>query len=169
MTGAGAPPGPGDQARVSVTVAVPPAEAFAIFTDEIDLWWRRGPRFRMGGRSPGVLQFEARVGGRLFERFPGAGGDAGHVIEIGTVTAWEPPTRLAFTWRNTNFAPDEVTWVEIGFEPVATGTRVVVVHRGWAALRPDHPTRHGRTGAAFSATIGRWWGDLLTALREHAA
>jgi hypothetical protein len=36
----------GDQARASVGVAVPPEEAFDIFTREIDLWWRRGPRFR---------------------------------------------------------------------------------------------------------------------------
>lgn len=41
-------PGAGDKATVSVLVAVPPADAFAIFTTEIDLWWRQGPKFRIG-------------------------------------------------------------------------------------------------------------------------
>ena len=34
----------GDRARVSVAVAVDAPTAFAIFTQEIDLWWRRGAR-----------------------------------------------------------------------------------------------------------------------------
>jgi len=40
MTSAAAPSG--DRARVTVSVAVPPHEAFRLFTDEIGLWWRRG-------------------------------------------------------------------------------------------------------------------------------
>jgi hypothetical protein len=45
---------------------------------------------------------------------------------------------------------------------------VTVHHRGWSALPEDHPARHGLTGAAFARMVGLWWGDLLTALREHA-
>jgi len=37
-----------------------------------------------------------------------------------------------------------------------------------ARLRPDHPARHSLVGPAFSSTIGRWWGDLMTSMREHA-
>jgi hypothetical protein len=33
-----------DQVRVSVLVEVPPADAFRIFVEDIDLWWRRGSR-----------------------------------------------------------------------------------------------------------------------------
>jgi hypothetical protein len=51
MSRAAAPAG--DQVRVSVSVAVPPAAAFEIFTQEIDRWWRRGPRFRRGSRRCG--------------------------------------------------------------------------------------------------------------------
>lgn len=32
----------GDQARVTVLVAVDPETAFEVFTEEIDQWWRRG-------------------------------------------------------------------------------------------------------------------------------
>lgn len=42
-------PAPGDQAKVTVTVAVPPAEASRIFTEEIELWWRARPQGRATG------------------------------------------------------------------------------------------------------------------------
>ena len=41
----------GDGAKVSVLVDVPPAEAFAMFTDEIDEWWRTGPAYRIAGKT----------------------------------------------------------------------------------------------------------------------
>jgi uncharacterized protein YndB with AHSA1/START domain len=159
--------GPGDKARVGLLVAVRPEVAFRIFTEEIDLWWKRGPRFRFGGRTPGVLHFEPGPGGRLFEAF-GEGAGA-RVQEAGRIQVWEPPSRLVFEWRNANFAPAETTEVEVRFEPSATGTYVTVEHRGWAALRPDHPARHGLEGADYSRFLGLWWGELMAALREHAA
>ncbi|MGE0581265.1 MAG: SRPBCC domain-containing protein [Steroidobacteraceae bacterium] len=158
---------PGDQVEVSVTVPVGPAVAFDLFTRETDLWWRRGVRFRAAGRAPGALHFEPGVGGRLFEEYSN---DAGvHLVEFGRVTAWEPPARLVFEWRNVNFAPDEKTEVDVSFEAIHGGTRITLIHRGWASLRADHPARHGMAVAAFIRTMGLWWGDLLSALREHAA
>ena len=62
---------PGDQARVTVGVAVPPEEAFRVFTQEVDLWWRRGRRFRNAPREQGIVCIEPGVGGRLFESFSG--------------------------------------------------------------------------------------------------
>jgi uncharacterized protein YndB with AHSA1/START domain len=157
----------GDQTTVSVVVAVDVAAAFEVFTRETDLWWRRGPRFRIAGHRPGLLQFEAGVGGRLFETFETESGEK--VFVVGHVTAWEPPSRLMLEWRNANFAPSERTEIEVLFEPVAAGTRVIVQHRGWASLRPDHPARHGLTGPDFSRSMGLWWSDQLTALREFVA
>jgi uncharacterized protein YndB with AHSA1/START domain len=154
----------GDQATVSVFVAVAPADAFAVFTKETDLWWRRGLRYRVAGRRPGTLYFEPSVGGRLLESFETETGT--HVYETGRVTAWEPPRRLVVKWRNTNFAADESTELEILFEPSGNGTRVTVQHRGWAALRRDHPARHGLEGAAFSRMMALWWSDQMTSLRE---
>jgi hypothetical protein len=46
---------------------------------------------------------------------------------------------------------------------------VALVHRGFAALSPDHPVRHGQPPAAFLGNLGLWWGRLLTSLREHVA
>ena len=94
----------GDQATVTVTVAVDRAAAFEVFTRETDLWWRRGPAFRIGGRNPGALLFEPCEGGRLFESVERAG--ATHVHEYGRIKVWQPPARLVFEWRNANFAGD---------------------------------------------------------------
>jgi uncharacterized protein YndB with AHSA1/START domain len=155
----------GDSARVTVMVAVPPEVAFEVFTQEIDLWWRREPRFRPMGRKPGVIHFEGKVGGRLFEAFGER--PAEKLVEMGTVTAWEPPSRIAFDWRNSTFAPDERTHVEVRFTAIHGKTEVTVEHRGWKALRDDHPARHGMVGSAFSRSLGVFWGDLMSAMREH--
>lgn len=157
---------PGDQARASVLVQVPPEEAFRIFTEEIDQWWRRGLRYRVSGKGRGILHLEPHVGGRLFESIESKGGT--RVVESGRVTAWEPPSRLVFEWRAVNFAPGEATEVEITFDPSPSGTMVTVTHRGWAAIRPDHPARHDHDVPAFIRMMGLWWGGLLTSLREHA-
>lgn len=165
-TGAGGGQGANPEAdlvRVTTVVPVDPATAFALFTEEVDAWWRRGPRYRFGD---GTMRFEPPPRGRLVEVYDEAAGDL-HVV--GEVSAWEPGRRLAFAWRGARFAPGEETHVEVRFERVAAGTRVTVEHRGWEALPPDHPARHGLTGGAFTSMIGLWWGELLTMLRAHAA
>jgi uncharacterized protein YndB with AHSA1/START domain len=154
----------GDAATVTVLVRVPPAECFRLFTEEVDLWWRKGLAFRPSGRKPGIMCFEPRVGGRMFESVEG-----GRVFEMGTVTEWAPPRRLAFEWRGVNFAPGEKTLVEVSFAQSESGTQVTVRHSGFASLREDHPVRHGQAVVPFIGGISRWWGDLMTSLREHAA
>lgn len=157
----------GDRARVSVAVAIAPEEAFAVFTGDIDRWWRRGLKFRNSTSRSGLLCIEPNVGGRLFESFDANGTQ--HVVEIGRVRVWEPPRCLKFTWRSTNFAPHEHTEVEIQFEPTASGTLVTVTHSGLSALRPDHPARHGLQDADFCRMIGLWWGEQFSSLRMHCA
>ena len=150
---------------MSVSVRVPLAEAFDVFTREIDLWWRHGPQFRIAGRRRGQLTFEAGVGGRLFETVEQ--GEGPRIFVVGTILGWEPPERLQFEWRGVNFRPEESTRVEVRFRSMGESTLVTVRHSGFATLRPGHPVRHGLEDAAFSRSIGLWWGDLLTGLREH--
>ncbi len=155
-----------DRAKITTFVAVDPADAFDVFTREIDLWWKRGPRWRFGGARRGTLTFEPGAGGRLFEAFDDGPAD---VFEVGRVQVWEPGARLVFEWKIRNFAPGEKTEVEVLFERVDGGTQVTLEHRGWAALRKDHPVRHGMFGQAFTDSIGMWWGDLLVGMRAHVA
>ena len=157
---------PGDQARVTIGLALSPLEAFEAFTQDIDLWWRRGPRFRNAGSEQGIVCLEPGVGGRVFESFDGPTGEV--VIEVGRTQVWDPPHRLLFAWRFSNFAPGETTEVEVLFQPSASGCRVTVVHRGWSQVRPDHPARHGLAQAAFIRMIGLWWTDLLRPLAERS-
>ncbi|RUO93798.1 activator of HSP90 ATPase [Corallococcus sp. AB018] len=153
-----------DRARVTTFVAVSPLDAFEVFTEETDLWWKKGPRYRGLQNPRGVLRFEPPgPGGRLLESFEN------DIYEIGRVLVWEPGARLVFQWRASNFSPGETTEVDVRFEPTFGGTRVVLEHRGWDAIRMDHPVRHGQDGAATVATIGLWWGDLVTRYRLHAA
>lgn len=155
-----------DFVTVTTRVAVEPDEAFLIFTREIDAWWRRGPRFRVGFDRKSVMRIEPGVGGRLLEIYDELGDD---VFEIGRVRVWEPGARLVFDWRAQNFLPGQITEVEIRFEPDSGGTRVTLEHRGWEAIPPEHPARHGLSGSAFSSMIGVFWSDLLLSARAHAA
>jgi hypothetical protein len=165
VTGRAAEP-PGDKVRVTVFVEVSPEDAFEVFTTEIDQWWRRGPAYRIAGRAPGVLHLEPRLGGRIFEQY---GERQAALHEVGTITAWEPPRHLAFDWRSVTFVDGEATSVEVWFEASGQGTRVTLEHRGWAGIRGDHPVRHGKEVPEFLADLGRWWGALMSSLREHAA
>jgi uncharacterized protein YndB with AHSA1/START domain len=132
---------PGDRARVSVMVAVDRETAFRIFTEEIDQWWRRGLKYRVAGTKRGFIRLEGGVGGRVFESFDGPSGT--RIVETGKITSWEPPSQFAFEWRAVNFTPAETTLVEVVFESQRSGTLVTVTHRGWSAIRADHPARHG--------------------------
>jgi uncharacterized protein YndB with AHSA1/START domain len=115
----------GDRARISVSVAVPPA---------------------------------------LAER----GGEP-HTFEVGRVSVWDPPRRLAFSWRNANYAAAEQTEVDVEFSPTRSGTLVTVTHSGLSTLPADHPARHGLIPGDFVRMIGLWWGEQLSALRTHCS
>lgn len=150
----------------STLVAVDAATAFAVFTDEVDLWWKRGPRYRVNPGRDSAMRFEPGVGGRLLEVYDD---DATDAFELGRVSIWEPPRRLVFEMGGRDFGPGESTEVEVTFDGLEDGTRVTVVHRGFGRLPPDHPVRHGMPEPAFGNMMGVWWGDLLVVLQALAA
>lgn len=154
-----------DRIRVSMRVAAPRALAFTVFTEEVDRWWRHGKKFRMGKAS--TMALEPGVGGRLIETEAD-----GRTWVMGRITTWEPPSRLIIAWRAVNFEEaDPSTEIEVTFERAigysGEGTLVTIEHRGWGAVRPDHPVRHGQEAPAFLQAMGFWWSDLLVSLREH--
>ena len=149
-----------DRVEVTTIVAVDPATAFEVFTEELDLWWRHGPRHRtQGARS--MLRMEAGVGGRLLEY----GGI--EPVVLGEVLVWDPPRRLLLKWRRGHDdAP--ATEVEVRFVAEGAATRVTIEHRGWDRVPAGHRARQGLVGHAFEAALGLWWGDLLVSLRARA-
>ena len=92
-----------DLVTVSVTVSTDPATAYAIFTNETDLWWRSGPKFRIAGKQLGVVRFEPWLGGRLIEEVASPSGP--QVFTKGRITVWRPPERFQFE-RNGYFSVD---------------------------------------------------------------
>jgi uncharacterized protein YndB with AHSA1/START domain len=142
---------------VSITVAVKPDIAFDIFTRDIDLWWKRGPAYRMRPNKNGRVRLEPKEGGQLYETF-----DDGTAPTIfAHVRVWEPGKRIVLDWHTNNYKPGEKTEVEICFSPTNDGTRVIVEHRGWEALPPDHPVRHRLPEPQFLKMTGDWWRAIL--------
>lgn len=129
----------------TVEVGVDPFTAFEIFTGEIDRWWRPGPiNWYDSSRAIGI-RFEPGVGGRWLEVYRE---DEGDVLEIGRILTWEPGVRLVMTYLDGGHELGG-TEVEVRFEPVQSGTRVTLEHRGLDSLPPDVASR---------AFVGKRWG-----------
>jgi uncharacterized glyoxalase superfamily protein PhnB len=114
----------------AVDVPVAPDVAFSVFTDELDLWWVRGPINFFDAARAVAMRCEAGVGGRLLEMYDEAADDA---LELARITVWEPGRRLA--WLS---SIDDVA-VEVTFDRCAAGTTVRVE----ATIRPGGKDRGG--------------------------
>ena len=127
-----------------VEVAVSPEAAFRAFTEDMDLWWRRGPiNFSSDAGRVVEGRCEPGVGGRIGEILDDRA--HGEMVELAHITAWDPPARLA--WQS---KVDDVA-TEVSFTPVAGGTKVVVRHH-IAADGVD------RGGTAWSRVVPAWFG-----------
>lgn len=144
---------------VSLRVKASREEAFRVFTEGIGLWWRPSGLFAITPRGDGVLRFEPGDRGRLVTTLPD-----GKTFEIGSITTWAPGERLAFTWRQATFAPEQLTHVEVRFEDVDGETRVTVEHRGWDRIPQEHAARHGFPLGATQARLAEHWRALLSSM-----
>lgn len=140
-----------DPIRLTTTVALPPADAFRLFTDGIDTWWPLREGFSYGGELAKEVHLEAVNNGRFYERYRD-----GREFEVGRVRLCDPPKRIVFSWQGDWSAPTEV---EIRFIAQGLATRVELEHRAWERLAA--PERHWRNAfnngwprvlAAFAAT-----------------
>jgi uncharacterized protein YndB with AHSA1/START domain len=142
---------------VSLRVEAPAARTFAAFTDEIGQWWRPNDLFRFTNRPGGRLAFEPDPPDRLVEI-----STDGERFEIGPVTIWDPPHRMAFGWRQAGFPADRSTEVSVRFEAIGPGTRITVEHVGWDAIPGENAVRHGFPLDVFQQRLAEWWRTLLT-------
>jgi uncharacterized protein YndB with AHSA1/START domain len=121
--------------RRSITVGRTREDAFELFTTQMASWWPLETHTRAdhdnGDKTEDVV-FEPRVGGRIFEVL-----SSGQEGLWGTVTAWEPPSRVVFDWKpNDEDRPS--TEVEVTFSDAGDGrTRVDLEHRRWELLGPE--------------------------------
>jgi uncharacterized protein YndB with AHSA1/START domain len=116
--------------RKSVIVPATPQRAFELFTAHMHEWWPLATH-SVGAEDAVSILFGAGVGAEIVETMAD-----GATSVWGTVTGWEPPHRVAFTWHAGTPAT-EATRVEVTFTSDAPGsTEVLLVHSGWER-RPD--------------------------------
>jgi uncharacterized glyoxalase superfamily protein PhnB len=137
-----------------VEVRVDPLTAFTAFTEELDLWWVRGPINSYGAGKLVAMHCEPGIGGRLLEVYDR---DSGEGLELARITAWEPGEHVA--WQS---SLDDVR-IDARFEPSENGTLVRL-----EATIPEGGSDKG--GTAWIDVTPRWFGAWVakraTAPRE---
>lgn len=133
----------------SVEVPWDPASAFRRFTSDFGAWWPRRTH-SVGGPEVVEVVFEGRVGGRIYEEHR-----SGRRFQWGEVLAWEPGTRVVFTFHPSR-DPATAQRVEVRFLPNGPGTRVELTATGW---------EHWGDGAARARKgYEMGWGYVLNVL-----
>jgi uncharacterized glyoxalase superfamily protein PhnB len=131
----------GQSVSSQVEVAVSAEVAFRAFTEEMDLWWVRGPiNFYDAARAVAKV-CEPGVGGRILEVY-----DSGDPLEVARITGWEPGALVA--WQS---SVDDVR-TEVRFSPLPGGGTLVRV----TAMIPDGGADRG--GTAFVRVVPPWFG-----------
>ena len=143
------------RSRTSVVeVAADPLTAFTAFTDELDLWWVRGPINAYDSGRLVEMRCEPGVGGRILEVYDA---DTGEGLELARISVWEPGKRLAWT-----SSLDDVT-IDVRFDSTATGTIV----RLEATVAEGGEDRGGSAFVSVTpAWFGAWMGRRDTSPRE---
>jgi uncharacterized protein YndB with AHSA1/START domain len=133
-----------DAIQYTLTVPLPPTDAFTLFARQFTEWWPREYTW-----SQSVLEdigIEARPGGLCYEHGP-----HGFRCDWGRVLAWEPPGRLVLAWqisprREPEPNPEKASTIELHFEAEVDGTtRVMLEHRDF--------DRHGDGAAEYRAAL----------------
>ncbi|NYE93832.1 uncharacterized protein YndB with AHSA1/START domain [Psychromicrobium silvestre] len=122
--------------ETSVSVPVPPEQAFKAFTDLIHLWWPLAEYSAFGAESH--LGFEQQS---LLEESA-----AGERYLWGTVLEWQPSASVLLDFF-LGGDPARPTRLRADFEPDDGGSRVRLVQDGWAA---------GQAGASQYEKYSDW-------------
>ena len=135
--------------RREILVDANPQTAFEVFTGRIAQWWPLAEHSVYGAGA--TVAFD---GGQIVERSPD-----GAIALWGTVTRWEPPGVLAFSWHP-GHSPERAGHVEVTFAAAAGQTLVTLEHTGWEVFADP---------AAARAEYNQGWPMVLECYREHAA
>ena len=138
--------------RTSIVVDAPPDLAFSVFTDDLGSWFPG--EYNLMNTPIAERVFEPRVGGHVYDK-----GEDGSECHWARVLAWEPPTRVVFSWDispqwQIESDPERTSEVEVQFIPEgADRTRVELEHRnldrhgeGWEQSRESVSGDGGWTG-----------------------
>lgn len=134
-----------DPIKKTLTVPLGAAEAFALFTTDMDSWWPKDP-FSVKGATSKVT-FPDHKDGEIIET-----GEDGSTNVWGKLIAYEPGKYLAFSWHPGR-GPEEATAVTVTFTQTADGTRCDLTHGGFDIL--------GDTADAVSTSYLHGWDTVL--------
>ena len=135
-----------------VEITTSPERCFRAFTQEIDAWWPK--HHSRSGDDATTIVLEPHDNGRLYERTPD-----GDEFVFGTVVEWSPGDRFALDWY-LGTGQDNPSRVQIVFEPIASGTRVIITH--------DGADRVGEIWWSRVSVFDRAWSDVLAAYVQQA-
>jgi uncharacterized protein YciI len=139
--------------RREILVEADPAAAFEVFTAGLGQWWPLD-ELSVHGKD-GTVSFDGTsAGGQIVERSAD-----GQVAVWGTVTRWEPPAAVAFTWHPGHPA-DRASHVEVTFAAAGPQTLVTLEHAGWDAFADP---------AAARAEYDHGWPLVLDRYTGHVA
>lgn len=134
-----------DPINKSLEVPLTPAEAFALFTDNLDIWWPKGTHSVTGAKAK--LTFPTHKDGEIIEE-----SEDGEVAVWGKLIAYDPGKYLAFSWHPGRTAK-EATIVIVTFTQTTEGTRCDLTHGGFDIL--------GDTADAVSTSYLHGWDMVL--------
>ena len=151
---------PSTSVQTSIVVDAPIDRAFDVFTDGIGSWWP--PDQHLLEAPLAGMVFEPRVGGHIYDR-----GTDGSECRWARVLAYEPPSRVVFSWDislewKIETDPERTSEVEIRFIPEGDDqTRLELEHRNL--------DRHGPGWENMRTAVSspRGWNRGLTAFAEH--
>jgi uncharacterized protein YndB with AHSA1/START domain len=133
---------PSDTAvHTSVIVDAPIDKAFSVFTADIGSWWP--PEHHILEGELAEMVFEPRAGGYIYDR-----ATDGSECRWARVLAYDPPTRIVFSWDislqwQIETDPERTSEIEVRFSAESSDrTRVDLEHRnlnrhgeGWEPMR----------------------------------
>lgn len=134
-----------DPINKTLTVPLNAADAFALFTDQIDTWWPKASHSVKGEKAK--LTFPTHKGGEIVEE-----GEDGEVAVWGKLIAHDPGKYLAFSWYPGR-DESQATVVTVTFTEKADGTLCELSHGGFEIL--------GDTADAVSTSYLKGWDMVL--------
>ncbi len=143
------------EVSTAIEVNAPRSHAFQVFTDGIGTWWNKDHHILQAPLAEMV--FEPFVGGHVIDR-----GTDGSECRWSRVLAYEPPSRVCFSWDinlqwQLETDPAKASEIEIVFAEISpTRTHVQLTHR--------HLDRHGEGWEGMRDAVQSGWD-----LREYAA
>ena len=142
--------------QTSIIVEAPIEHAFSTFTDGIGTWWN--PEHHVLRSELKEMVFEPRVGGHIIDR-----ATDGSESRWARVLAYEPPSRVVFSWDislawEIETDPAKTSEVEVRFSAEGPDrTRVELEHRnierhgeGWEKMRDAVASPDGWNLEAFA-------------------